>query len=1114
MNNKIETLGDEERSYDSEDGERSNVSDLFASQDDEAGERQRPGLTESLDSTSEGNVPLLSISEPQGGDGTAGKEKEEEDQEPRGRTGRGAISQEPESLEGGRGSSHTMQFSDLGSGNRHGKRANSLPPLAGHSLERGHVTRVDGLVGQSHDPRESALTQRFSAMPTREPLIQEPGTKKKADHLGRPQDLEKLPPPTKEEQGGIEMFWEESGTPWGGQEELSPEEQIALDQEELELEGGRVYEEFCAVLARAKTYVRTKDSLLEESGETGIVQMREEALESQGTLMKQLLVPQEMKDAMNISFLDWASRFEGLLQGDFEALQRAAMPHKLTATDVTEILSMVTGKLEEGATRLPGNQQLVEELKQRHKVLADGLAGKGRISQQTALLFPKDKAEAIMGWYIRLLAGLEELERLWSTMYRSQQALVELLEEYPGPAIPVRGTLRVISTPLPRQSVSKPQRFEYGIGVSPLTEKVGEAPQRGLGGGDYRREAAQAGRDFRMGGGGGGSGDGERTRFWVGDEDPEASGVKVNDLPLGLIKSQRGEPSVKGSEHTYSSYESEGLSGFDGDSKETIMTELYLMVADTLAAWGMGTRVTEAIIMDHVPPLHFRTKNAGSVTKDFSRVAKEVKPEKGFTLSIGEWWALINELGNDHGWSFAMRIRWLTRTAGLAAKVNEGQAARIKAIMKDIKRWMPDYDLSRSESEGRYWLYCWIKVGLKMIEEFHQVEPTEVIEGALEELMAEDEYQLVVGEDPLNSQFHKVDSLYKAMYTMLRDKSSDLISSPLYVWKLLTGHLKAQTPIGPLMMTHINKSLNKLGVNPTEAFPANHMMTDAELREVKRRGVAGASEKTYGAILTLLKHRALNGDLAMEFKSFEQMAGSVQHQAGEKTSSGGWSTAGKRKSEKKVNAVSVSTDFSTLTLNTAVTGKGGGRAPRYPCCKWCRLFHEAIQDGCPFWDATKREFKIGAFLKFRSVRLIGPDGSSTLSEYWVKKLYQYAFPSMGITADSDRLKIIADLKKAASKLPKASQAEIEKFAKDSATYVSLAISEDNSHINTMRRETEFIVNAVAQMRLDSAEKKGAEKARAQEKKKRKKARDKKKKEAESDSSSSSDSEYDSSSSGD
>ena len=39
MNNKFETLGDEDRSYDSEDGERSNVSDLFESQEEEAGER-------------------------------------------------------------------------------------------------------------------------------------------------------------------------------------------------------------------------------------------------------------------------------------------------------------------------------------------------------------------------------------------------------------------------------------------------------------------------------------------------------------------------------------------------------------------------------------------------------------------------------------------------------------------------------------------------------------------------------------------------------------------------------------------------------------------------------------------------------------------------------------------------------------------------------------------------------------------------------------------------------------------------------------------------------------------------------------------------------------------
>ena len=61
MNSKIETLGDEERSFESEDEERSNISDLFASQDDEAGGRQQPGLTESLDSTSGGNVPVVLV---------------------------------------------------------------------------------------------------------------------------------------------------------------------------------------------------------------------------------------------------------------------------------------------------------------------------------------------------------------------------------------------------------------------------------------------------------------------------------------------------------------------------------------------------------------------------------------------------------------------------------------------------------------------------------------------------------------------------------------------------------------------------------------------------------------------------------------------------------------------------------------------------------------------------------------------------------------------------------------------------------------------------------------------------------------------------------------------
>jgi hypothetical protein len=63
MDQHAETLGDEERSYDSEDLlERSDVSGLFASQDDEASVRQQPEVTEFLNSTSGGNVCSIPFS--------------------------------------------------------------------------------------------------------------------------------------------------------------------------------------------------------------------------------------------------------------------------------------------------------------------------------------------------------------------------------------------------------------------------------------------------------------------------------------------------------------------------------------------------------------------------------------------------------------------------------------------------------------------------------------------------------------------------------------------------------------------------------------------------------------------------------------------------------------------------------------------------------------------------------------------------------------------------------------------------------------------------------------------------------------------------------------------
>jgi hypothetical protein len=348
-------------------------------------------------------------------------------------------------------------------------------------------------------------------------------------------------------------------------------------------------------------------------------------------------------------------------------------------------------------------------------------------------------------------------------------------------------------------------------------------------------------------------------------------------------------------------------------------------------------------------------------------------------------------------------------------------------------------------------------------------------------------------------------STYKAMNFWLRNRSSDLVQSPLYVWKLLTDFLKSQGAIGSLMLVHVDKAISKLGINPEKVLPINHGLSKMQISAIKRRGQAGATEETYGMILTHLKYQALNGNLAMEIKTVAQMK-MIQELGNEKSSGGGWSTVGKDKDKKKKKKAvnSVSTDFSTLTLNTLQTGKK--EFVKYPLCPGCRLYHAKDKNGnCPF---VKREsnghmvFKILEYLKHRSVRQIGPDGKSTVSEYWIKKLFQYVFPSLGIVDEEMKKKIVRELREAATKLPKATTAEMESHAKNSQTYVSMASVQDNAHINLMKMESDMMVNAVAKMKAD----KKAKNYKVKRKKAREVAKDAAKEEEEDDSESESEEE--------
>jgi hypothetical protein len=259
------------------------------------------------------------------------------------------------------------------------------------------------------------------------------------------------------------------------------------------------------------------------------------------------------------------------------------------------------------------------------------------------------------------------------------------------------------------------------------------------------------------------------------------------------------------------------------------------------------------------------------------------------------------------------------------------------------------------------------------------------------------------------------------------------------------------------MMVHVKDALRKLSVDPERVFPVNHGMSREQLKEVRVLGGVNPSEKVYELVLRKLKQRALENDLKMEVSTMAQMA-SVLSQAGKPASA----TRGSRGVGRSAN--SVSTGLSTLTMNTvAQAGRGSGGGPR-PAqkptpCTVCSLFHRAQSDGkCPLVDSKGRP-KVSGMMNHRSTTNIGADGKKTLSEYWRKKFNQFFFPKLKYSqAEGD--KVLKELKAEIAKLPVATRAEIEKFAESQVRFTNLAKVEDQSFINTLRKERNTIVNYV------------------------------------------------------
>ena len=964
----------------------------------------------------------------------------------------------------------------------------SNPRLAG-----GEETKVEGY----GDPgRKGALathsTTRKATTPT--PLDERTTVGGKADQLPK-RSTHGGPHPRSSEgqtQGEVDMDWESEEV---GERNLpSTQQQWEEEAARLALFSHEAVKQLEDALHYARAVREEWTRHLWTGGHGTTAEKRTEVmceLSTRGDLWGLLFLKAEEQELMKLSPSDIA---EGRL-ANWEGDWRNFLNSKKTTFSKPDVLAILQGatdlqdSLEPTLSSWMGSDAWMG-FSQRHRELVTGLMSGGAVSARTAKLFPRDRAGAIMRWYARWTAGLTAMQTHMEALDSAKNHLLRFAAEYPGPEIeiarfegrvPADGppvtqdetrsgfnhtglsglpstrsgfnhTSMTAHEPMTHQSDSQMAGHSSQRRVGPEPQRLGtSAVARGLPEEQLpygMREAGMSREDIRDRAGEGG---------YFYRQLPPGNHQTVNTLDPQLVKYQEGQKSETGNdlgslgsqqEKGNASVSSRGsslddLSGFTGMDRTDIEFEVRTYVTEKLGIQGNATPLAIGTLVKHIPKLGLTTKRGHepSVAASFSRNTKLMTPfadeDDGF-ISVPEWMRLLCQVGDDNAWSIPTRIRFLARTGGLAKDVYNNVRQRVIDFMRDpASSWLPTYEPTRDEGDHRYWLFTWLDVELKMIQEFHTELHQEVIDAGITKLMKQPKYQWTSTHDPLNRDFYKVALLYQDLNNWLIERSSDMVNSPMYVFRLIREWLKEQCgPAGEVAVVLIDKAVARLSTDPEASLPSFHMLTEHELAEVKKRGKANPTSNTYRLILENLKKKAVNQELDYTANSLT-LASQLMNPTASRTSL--TTTAlGARKKERKANSVTA-TDVSSLTLNTTLSSTS---RPRSELCPSCSMFHGQLEKECPFWDPAKRIFKTQNFWNYRTVRKIEADGSSTVNEFWLKKLKQHGFRGMGITEVADQEKILKDLKALAAKAPKASIEERKKWMQQNQRYINLAKKEE------------------------------------------------------------------------
>ena len=781
----------------------------------------------------------------------------------------------------------------------------------------------------------------------------------------------------------------------------------------------------------------------------------------------------QLDDATLISFLK--SEFMRR-ENQVKACRVSTLVTKISIQESLQLIQEVGEKLQtmrRDVVQMLGEDE-VRFMSQRHNMLEQLL--KGNRPRGASQVFTADIMGQVMDWYIRVNEILKEIEHFKDAYKLAVNVGKTLLERFPvreGGESAARSVLSRIGQ-------------EGSLGTT-----LGMGSARGSGGDDdvssegtlkgsvLRERLTDLGRNHRM------------RAHTVNDnlrypsnvvsgqgtvEDPHLlSTRRVSATPLPKTSRVEGPPawnSRRGADTQLSS--SRGGDGSDelseASSSFTSRAEVLLDVEEyaskRLSELEILTHDSLKILTSNVPSGRLTTRSGGMPrmldygTKAMAAVTPFAKD--GY-INVAEWWETLNRQLDDHGVSIPLRFRVIAKTGGLADKGYELIRRKVRAFMKprELAEWLPEYDHTHEERDLSYWLNLWVDLGVKLISEFYVCQDENTIEEGLDNMFKDKLYRISNESNSLNTEFYKVQMVFKDSLQYLKERGSQMADTPAFVMKKLQTWLKhKQGPIGVQMDMILSKAILKVGRDPLSVLPPGHRMSDQALSEIKQNGVGRLPERIYLLILKELNRKAAATELSFDIQTSSQLSQIYDITSAERRRERREKSANNVRTER---AEPVNHVRNERAVNNATVTNSSPRVEN-PKCITCNMYCGTVPGKCNYWNSTTKSFDIKGFLSLDRNRYVTEDGRQYLGNQAFKRLQQFGLPHLGIKTDAEISKLQKAMKEAAKAMPL--DPERWKTVHRGARQVNFALTDPQDQVND--QPSELILSEVADMKRELA----------------------------------------------